>query len=106
MNESLKLFIEKIIKEPEIAAKLAECKTPDEAYEVASSVQDGFTKEEFVEAMEKLNAVASGQELTDDDLAKLAGGDVDWEAIGITIAIGAPAGAVSGLVTLASTQAV
>ena len=46
---------------------------PDEAYAVASAVQDGFTKQEFVEVMQAINAQAAN-EISDDDLAQVAGG--------------------------------
>lgn len=81
MNENIKLFLQKIATDSELAAKMQDLKTADEAYEFASSIQDGFTKEEFFEAMEKIKTAAEGQELSDEDLAKLAGGEVsmNWE---------------------------
>ena len=72
MNESMKKFLEKVVQDPELTAKLSAIKDPDEAYRLASALQDGFTKEEFITAMKEL-AAASG-DLTNDDLKKFAGG--------------------------------
>ena len=74
MNESIKKFLEKLAQDPELIAKLSAIQDPDEAYRLASSVQDGFTREEFIAAMKELNT-ANG-ELTADDLKKFSGGDV------------------------------
>ena len=70
MNEKIKLFLQKVEKDEALAAKFQGITNPDEAYALAASLQDGFTKEEFISAMEQLN---SG-ELSDDDLAAMAGG--------------------------------
>ena len=70
MNEKIKLFLEQVEKDEALAAKLSAIKDPDEAYALAASLQDGFTKEEFVAAME---GIRNG-DLTADDLEKLAGG--------------------------------
>ena len=48
MNENFRLFFEKVAADPELQAKLSECKSPDEAYALASGIQEGFTKEEFI----------------------------------------------------------
>ena len=83
MNESIKAFLNKIAEDQEFAGKMNACKNPDEAYAVASSEVSGFTKEEFVSAMEKIEAAAkSSEELTDDDLQNIAGGDIDWSDVG------------------------
>ena len=74
MNEKIKLFLQKVEGDEALAAKMRDIKNPDEAYALAASVQDGFTKEEFVAAME---GIRNG-DLSADDLEKLAGGvDVD-----------------------------
>ncbi|MBQ9612632.1 MAG: Nif11-like leader peptide family RiPP precursor [Lachnospiraceae bacterium] len=76
MNENIKLFLEKLDKDPEAAAKMSAIRDPEEAYAFASSMQDGFTKEEFLSAMEELKtAMKNNEELTDEDLNKIAGGD-------------------------------
>ena len=103
MNGNIRKFLEKVAQDPEIAAKLSAIKDPDEAYALASSVQDGFTKEEFVSAMEQLKASAeNGEELSDEDIGKMAGGgvyEVAASAAGSvvavsTISIGAAAAAI------------
>ena len=60
----------------ELIAKFQEIRDPEEAYKLASSIQPGFTKEEFIAEMTRLNdtAVKTLNELTDGDLAKVAGG--------------------------------
>ena len=73
MNENLKLFLEKVAADQELQTKFAQIKDVDEGYALASSVQDGFTKEEFVEAMTAIKA-AMEEDLSDEDLAKSAGG--------------------------------
>jgi len=74
MNEKIALFLHKVEKDETLVAKLSAIKNPDEAYALAASVQDGFTKEEFVAAME---GIRNG-DLTAEDLEKLAGGvDID-----------------------------
>ena len=77
MNEKIKEFLQKAAGDEALAAKLEACKSPDEAYALASGVVEGFTKEEFVSAIEKLRAAAGNDaEMSDDDLGKLAGGGV------------------------------
>ena len=70
MNEKIKLFLQKVEGDEALAAKMRDIKNPDEAYALAASVQDGFTKDEFVAAME---GIRTG-DLTPDDLEMLAGG--------------------------------
>ena len=75
MNENIRKFLEKVAQDPEIAEKLSTIRDADAAYALASSVQDGFTKEEFVSAMEQLKASADNSaELSDEDIGKMAGG--------------------------------
>jgi hypothetical protein len=71
MNENIKILINKINEDPEIAAKFSDVKDPEEAYEIASSIQDGFTKEEFMAFVEKIKG-----ELSPEDLNMVAGGNV------------------------------
>lgn len=85
MNEYIVKFVEKIDKDPELLDKLSATRDPDEAYALASSVQDGFTKEEFISAMKELAAQVNVTELTDEDLEKYAGGDVDPNVISATL---------------------
>ena len=73
INEKIADVLRKITEDETLAAKMSAIQDPDEAYKLASSLQDGFTKEEFITAMKEL-AAANG-DLTDDDLKKFAGGD-------------------------------
>ena len=95
MNENIVLFLKQVEQDEALIAKLNAIKDPDEAYALAASVQDGFTKEEFISAMEQLN---SG-ELSDDDLAAMAGGSQLTDATPISISA-------SGTVMVASAGAV
>jgi len=70
MNEKIKLFLQKVEKDEALAAKFQGITNPDEAYALAASIQAGFTKEEFISAMEQIN----NGELSQDDLAAMAGG--------------------------------
>ena len=67
--------MEKLSNDPEAAAKMSAIRDPEEAYRLASSMQDGFTKEEFISAMEAIRKTSgAGAELSDEDLMKVAGG--------------------------------
>ena len=78
MNENMKKFLEKAAQDPELLAKMSAVQNPDEAYRLASALQDGFTKEEFITAMKEL--AAANDDLSDADLKKFAGG-IDTEDI-------------------------
>ena len=91
MNENIKKLLEKVAQDPELSAKMRAIQDPDEAYKVASSLQDGFTKEEFLNAMKEL-AVASG-DLSDDDLKKFAGGGGSMDVSLVTSIVSVSAGA-------------
>ena len=75
MKEEIKLFLQKVASDEALQKKLQGCKSPEEAYEIARSVQEGFTFEEFTETMKKLREQI-GEELTDEDLAKASGGTI------------------------------
>lgn len=93
MNENIKEFIKKLAADEELQAKLAAAKDPDEAYAVASSAQDGFSKEEIMEVMTELrNSVDADPELSDEDLLHVAGGG-NWST---TTCIGVGTGIISG----------
>jgi predicted ribosomally synthesized peptide with nif11-like leader len=85
MKEELKLFLQKAANDTALQEKLQGCKSPEEAYAIASSVQEGFTFEEFVEAGQKLNDMAESQDLTDEDLAKAAGGASTGEIVATAV---------------------
>ena len=102
MNENIKAFLEKVEASPELQAQFAQIRNPEEAYKLASSVQDGFTKEEFVSEMTKLYE-AQIADLSDEDIAKVAGGLDTVEqtliassasASAVTISLAAAAGSV------------
>ncbi|MBQ8964903.1 MAG: Nif11-like leader peptide family natural product precursor [Clostridia bacterium] len=70
MNEDIVLFLQKAEKDEALVAKLSAIRNPDEAYALATTVQGGFTKEEFIAAMDEIRK----EELSDADLMSLAGG--------------------------------
>ena len=71
MNENIKLLAEKLSKDEAVLAKLKAIKDPDEAYALVSSIQGGFTKEEFIETMKKIGGEG---ELSDEEVAAASGG--------------------------------
>lgn len=73
MNENIKAFLQKLAADEALQAQFKAITNPDKAYELAASVQGGFTKEEFAQAMKELKANMS-RDLSDDDLEKAAGG--------------------------------
>ncbi len=75
-NGNIKKFLEKISEDQELQAKFSKIRDPEEAYKLASSVQDGFTKEEFIAEMKKLYEEVT-KDLSEEDMAKLAGGE-NW----------------------------
>ncbi|MBQ9612633.1 MAG: Nif11-like leader peptide family RiPP precursor [Lachnospiraceae bacterium] len=82
MNENIKKFLEKLSNDPEAIAKMSAIRDPEEAYQLASSMQDGFTKEEFISVMEAFRESGKPREdLSDEDLMKVAGGADVWEVI-------------------------
>ena len=85
MNESIVLFLQKVEKDEALAAKLSAIRSPDEAYALAASVQEGFTMEEFVAAMEQIR----NGELSADELARMSGGSVDDTLISTSISVSA-----------------
>ena len=56
MNENIKKFLEKVARDPELTAKMRAVQDPDEAYRLASSLQDGFTKEDYQALVSKMFA--------------------------------------------------
>lgn len=94
MNESIKVFLEKMAADSELQARFSQIKDPDEAYELASSIQSGFTKEEFVTEMTKIKE-AMDEDLTDDDLAKSSGGDAGDVVASVTVSVATVVSAVS-----------
>lgn len=85
MNENLKNFIMKLGEDSELQEKMKQCKSPEEAYKLATSVSDGYSQEEFVEVM-KILSKGQTDELSEEDLEQVAGGlsTRDWFAIAAT----------------------
>ena len=73
MNENIKIFLEKVAADKELQEQFRGIRDPDKAYELAASVQSGFTKDEFVKVMMDIKAKMS-RDLSDEDLEKAAGG--------------------------------
>ena len=73
MNGNIQELIKKITESEELQAKFAALGSPEEAYELAKTLQEGFTKEEFLAAAKALSAAADG-DISDEDLAAAAGG--------------------------------
>ena len=95
MSENISLLFQKVQEDEALAEKFKSITNPDEAYALAASLQDGFTKEEFISAMEQLN---SG-DLSKDDLAAMAGGSQPTDTVPISFTV-------SGTVMIASAGAV
>ncbi len=86
MNEKIKEFLQKMAQDDELATKFGACKTPEEAYALATGVVEGFSKEEFVSAMEQVKAALdTSTTLTDEDLSKFAGGDEVSELVSYSV---------------------
>ena len=85
MNENIKELMQKVAADESLQAKMQAFTDMDEAYEFATSIQDGFTKEEFSKVMTKLSEMVSDNgELTDDDLASIAGGAESTTVLSVT----------------------
>ena len=75
MNENLKLFLQKVAADKEIQAKMQSFDDIDEAYEYATTVQAGYSKEELEAVMAKIAKDSIiNDEISDDDLESVAGG--------------------------------
>jgi len=73
MNENLKILFNKLEKDEAAIAKLQAVKDPDEAYALVSAIQDGYTKEEFLNALKQMQD-SMNSELSDSEVAAAAGG--------------------------------
>ena len=88
MNENIKKLIQKVALDKDLQAEIKSITNPDEAYEFAITIQDGFSKEEFIEVMKKLSeSTSDSEELTDEEVAGVSGGNATTIA-GYTIGIG------------------
>lgn len=71
MNKTVKNYIEKLVTDPALAEKAQNCKTQEEAYDIAKPYLDECTLSDFVESMKEMNQLietAKKSELTDDDM--------------------------------------
>lgn len=101
MNENIRLFLEKMAEDQDLQAKFSQIHDPDEAYALASSVQSGFTKAEFIETMTVIRD-AMEEDLSDEDMAKSAGGVSDEVQISVFLSV---TSAFSGAVTVTAAAA-
>jgi len=85
----------------ELQARFSQITDPDEAYAMASSVQSGFTKEEFIETMTAIRE-AMNEDLSDEDMAKSAGGVSDEVKVSVFLSV---TSAFSGAVTVTAAAA-
>ena len=83
MNENLEKFFQKVSADEKIQAKMKSFTDIDEAYEYATTVQDGYSKEEFEAVMVEITKGSTiNDEISDDDLENVAGGIIS-EARGL-----------------------
>lgn len=73
MNENIQALVKRVMENEELQSQFEKLETPEEAFELASKLQDGFTKEEFLEAVKGF--AAFNEDITDDELAAIAGGE-------------------------------
>ena len=73
MNENIQELLKKIADSEELQAQFGKLDNLDEAYELASKLQQGFTKEEFLDVIKVLNEAAD-DDISDEELAATAGG--------------------------------
>ena len=82
MNENIKQLMEKIQADKELRAKFDKVESPEEAYKLAASVQDGFTQEECFAELKNFREeqgiseddIVRVSDVADEDLDKVAGG--------------------------------
>lgn len=73
MNENLAIFLNQFLADRELQERFEKASGEDECYEIALTVQDGYSKDEFVKAMSDLRD-AIQDDISIDDLDKVAGG--------------------------------
>lgn len=73
MNENISKLLKKIQEDEEIQKKFEGVDSAEKFYEIALTIQDGYSYEEFVEAMKSLKQ-DTDVELSDEDMEKVAGG--------------------------------
>ena len=85
MNDNLKELMKRLAEDETLQAKIKAAPGPDEAYSLACSIQDGYTKEEFLDLMKELSDTARQGELDDEDLMAVSGGDATDVVTSISI---------------------
>lgn len=93
MKDELLQLLKLLEADEAFANQMKDCRSEDEAYSLAAHKVEGFSKEEFKELMKKIQISQNG-ELSEDDLAGVAGGlsNDEWMALGsFGIATGAAA---------------
>ena len=106
MNEKIAAALRKITEDEALLAKLQACADPDEAYAIVSSVENGFTKEEFIAAMEQVKAaIDASTTLSEDDISKMAGG-VDGADVTVAVSVSASAVSATASIAAAATAAI
>ena len=87
MNENIVTFLKKLEQDEAAQKMFSACRDPEEAYQMAHAIQDGFTKEEFIEAMKSLRDKVNA-DLSTEDLSKVSGGEGEslaFSAIAVNI---------------------
>lgn len=96
MNENLAIFLNKFLADRELQERFEKTSGEDECYEIALTVQDGYSKDEFVKAMIDLRDAVQ-EDISMDDLDKVAGGisnsSHDKIVATVTASVGATASA-------------
>lgn len=101
--KNIKKFLEKVEQSPELQVQFAKIRAPDEAYKLAASIQDGFTKDEFISEMTKIYEAAIA-DLSEEDIAKVAGGR--FTGVSLTIFSGAMVSILVSVTTVASSAGI
>ncbi len=99
MNENIQIMLQKLCQDEEAQKKFSSLHDADEAYALALSIQDGYSKDEFIAAMRALHDQINS-DLNAEDLVKTAGG-VEAEDVGVTAGISAASSAVGTAVASA-----
>lgn len=79
INENIIKLLQILGEDDDLQKKFASIHDPDEAYALAVSVQDGYTKEEFIETMQMIRESIENQDLTPEDIKNVSGGDAGMD---------------------------
>ena len=92
-NENIRKFMEKLAQDQDMQAKFYQLRDPDVAYKLASSLQEGFTKDEFITEMKRLYEETT-KDLSPEDLEKVAGGVHPGVIVGSAVSAVSTVGAI------------